>query len=182
MMMKSFVLSFWMTPIPFIALDIFSLIWRLKFRALSKYIPKCFCQSAQTTGALLKMIFEWDGLFNFWENITSGACYSNQDWMTFSFYKPFQIFFCRSLFNSFAEILLSCTTENREVSSAKVFVVDTKSSDRSLMSIRKKKSGPRMEPCGTLALTGNHSDVWPFDRTLWNLFYKKLSMRLSRES
>ena len=142
-MMKSFVFSFWMTPIPFIALDIFSLIWILKFRVLSKYIPKCFCQSAQTTVALLKMIFEWDRLFNFWENITSWACYSNQDWMTFSFYKPFQMFFWRSLFNSFFEILLSCTTENREVSSAKGFTVDTKLSDRSLMSIREKKVDQR---------------------------------------
>ena len=39
-----------------------------------------------------------------------------------------------------------------------------------------------MEPCGTPALTGNHSDVWPFSRTLWNLLLKKLSMRLNRES
>ena len=36
--------------------------------------------------------------------------------------------------------------------------------------------------CGTPALTGNHSDVGPFSRSLWNLLYKKLSIRLNRES
>ena len=54
-------------------------------------------------------------------------------------------------------MLLSRTTENREMSSANSFTVETKSSVRSLMQIR-KKSGPRMEPCGTPALTGNHLD------------------------
>ena len=39
-----------------------------------------------------------------------------------------------------------------------------------------------MEPCGTPALTGNHSDVWTFSGTLWDILLKKLSMRLSRES
>ena len=99
--------------------------------------------------------------------------------MAFSIYKP--VIFRRSLFNSFAEILLSCTTENKEVPSAKRFTVDIKSSNRSLMQIR-KKSEQRMEPCGTPALTGYHSDVWTFSRTFWNLFLKKLSMRLNRES
>ena len=75
--------------------------------------------------------------------------------------------FCISLFSSFPEMLLSHTTENREVSSANSFTVDTKSSERSLMQIR-KKGWPRMEPCGTPALTGNHSNVWLFSRALWN--------------
>ena len=35
-------LSFLMINIRFIALDIYSLIWRLKFRVSSKCIPKCF--------------------------------------------------------------------------------------------------------------------------------------------
>ena len=39
-----------------------------------------------------------------------------------------------------------------------------------------------MEPCGTPALAGNYSEVWPFNRTLWNLLLKKLLMRLNRES
>ena len=39
-----------------------------------------------------------------------------------------------------------------------------------------------MESCGTTALTGNHSDVWPFSSTLWNLLLKKLSIKRNRES
>ena len=62
-------------------------------------------------------------------------------------------------------MLLSCTTENKKVSSANSFTVETNSSEKSLMQIR-KKSGPRMEPCGTPGFTGNHLDIWPFSRTL----------------
>ena len=67
-------LGFLMMPIPLSALDIFSLIRRLKFRVSSKYIPISFCQLAQKTSALLKNIFGSDDLFNFLENITSWAC------------------------------------------------------------------------------------------------------------
>ena len=49
-----------------------------------------------------------------------------------------------------------------------------------LISIR-KKSNARMEPCYTLALTGNHSDVWALSSTLWNLLLKKLSIRRNRK-
>ena len=62
--------------------------------------------------------------------------------------------------------------ENNDVSSANSFTVDVMSTDRSLMYI-KKKNGPKMDPCSTPAFTGNHSDVWPFRTTLWNLFVKK---------
>ena len=55
-------------------------------------------------------------------------------------------------------MLLSHTTENKEVSSANSFTAETNSSERLLMYIG-KKSGPRMEPCGTPDLTGNHLDV-----------------------
>ena len=48
--------------------------------------------------------------------------------------------------------------ENNDVSSANIFTVDVMSTDRSLMYLR-KKSGPKMYPCGTSAFTGNHSDV-----------------------
>ena len=67
--------------------------------------------------------------------------------------------FCRSLFNTSAEVLLLCTTENREVSSAKSFTVDSMFSNKSFMYIR-KGSGPRIGPCGTPAFTGNHFEVW----------------------
>ena len=48
--------------------------------------------------------------------------------------------------------------ENNDASSANSFTVDVMSTDRSSMYIR-KKSGPKMDLCGTPAFTGNHSDV-----------------------
>ena len=62
-------------------------------------------------------------------------------------------------------MLLSFTTEHNDVSSANNVTIDSKLSDKSLIKLRKKIS-PRMEPCGRVALTGNHSDVWPFSSTL----------------
>ena len=39
-------------------------------------------------------------------------------------------------------------------------LVDSKLSDKSLIQMR-KKCGPRMELCGTPAVTGSHLDIWP---------------------
>ena len=39
-----------------------------------------------------------------------------------------------------------------------------------------------MEPCDTPALTGNHSGIWLFSGTLWNLLLKKLLIRHNQES
>ena len=45
--------------------------------------------------------------------------------------------------------------ENNDVSSANSFTVGFMSTDRSLMYVR-KKGGPKIDPCGTSAFTGNH--------------------------
>ena len=50
------------------------------------------------------------------------------------------------------------TMENNDVSSANSFTVDIMPSDRWILYIR-KKSGPKIDPCGTPAFTGNHYDV-----------------------
>ena len=55
--------------------------------------------------------------------------------------------------------------ENKDPSSANRFSVDIMSTDRSLMYIR-KKSGPKMDFCGTPYFTSNHCDPWPFSTTL----------------
>ena len=41
-----------------------------------------------------------------------------------------------------------------------------------------------MKSCGTTALIGNHSDIWPFSSSLslWNLLLKNFSIRRNRES
>ena len=56
---------------------------------------------------------------------------------------------------SLADIFVSPTTENREVSSAKSLGFDDNPFDNSLMQIKNNK-GPRIEPCGNLALTAAH--------------------------
>ena len=39
-----------------------------------------------------------------------------------------------------------------------------------------------MKPCVIPVLTGNHSEIWSFDRPLWNPLLKKLWITLERES
>ena len=79
------------------------------------------------------MIFGWDDLFNFLEDLTSWA-YLFKSRLNDNFHlQAHSYIFNRSLFNSFAEILLLCTIENREASFAESFTADTKLSDRSLM-------------------------------------------------
>lgn len=76
--------------------------------------------------------------------------------------------------------MLQLFTKNN-VSPAKSFVVDNKLFDKSLnheIPHIRKYCGARMQPCGTPALTGNHSDVWPFSSALWSI--KKLSIGLNR--
>ena len=77
--------------------------------------------------------------------------------MTFSIYVTIEII-STNPFKTSAEVLLLCTTESTEVSSAKSFTVDSMFSDKSFMYIR-KRSGPRIDPCGTPAFTGNYSEV-----------------------
>ena len=50
----------------------------------------------------------------------------------------------------FIEVLLQSNTENREVSSAKSFTVDSMSSDKSFIYIR-KTCEPRIHPCDIFA-------------------------------
>ena len=61
-------------PIPLQALDIFYLIWWLKFSLSSKSKPKCFWQGVHATGELLKVTTAWSTLEAFCENISSWAC------------------------------------------------------------------------------------------------------------
>ena len=49
--------------------------------------------------------------------------------------------------------------------------------DRSLI-YTKNNRGPKIDPWGTPASTGDHED-WPFNKSLWNLFDRKVSMHFS---
>ena len=54
-------------------------------------------------------------------------------------------------------MLISCTTENREVSSANSLALDDKPSGKSLIQIKKSK-GPKIDPWRTPALTLVHEE------------------------
>ena len=73
--------------------------------------------------------------------------------------------------------LISGTTEKIEVST-KSLAVDDRSLDKSLI-YTKNNRGPKIDPWGMPASTGDHEDDWPFNRALWNLFDRKLSMDFS---
>ena len=61
----------------------------------------------------------------------------------------------KSLFSSLAEMLVSFTTEKRDVSSAKSLTVEVTLSDKSLI-YTKKNRGPKMDPFGTPAGTSDY--------------------------
>ena len=134
----------------------------------------------EKTGALLKIIAGWGGLANFLENITT--CFIKSRLNSIFHLWIHSLFVGSYLLHFLAEVLLSCKIGNSsKESSAKSLTVDNTSFVRLLMKI-KKESGQRMELCGATVLAGNHSDVWPFIRTLWNLLLKKLSMRFKSNS
>ena len=84
------------------------------------------------------------------------------------------LIFCKSLFSSFAEVVMSYATENRDVSSANHFVLENRSPDKSFMYI-KNNNGSKMEPWGT-------PGHWQLKRTLCFLSLKKLDKRSKRLS
>ena len=62
-------------------------------------------------GASLKKIFGWDDWFNFLENISFRTCLFKSGLNNIFHLQANSDIFCRSLFSSFAEMLLSCKTE-----------------------------------------------------------------------
>ena len=64
------------------------------------------------------------------------------------------------------------------MSSAKSLAVPDRFLDRPLI-YTKNHRGPKIDPWGTPASTGDHEDEWPFNKALWSLFDRKLSMHFS---
>ena len=80
----------------------------------------------------------------------------------------------KSSLRSLAEVLISLTTENREVSSANSLHSLLRPSDKSLIYVKNKKSA-RIDPWGTPALTSGQNEHWPFKTTFCFLLWKKSS-------
>ena len=89
--------------------------------------------------------------------------------------------FSRLSFNSLVDCVTSWTTEKRNVSLAKILVVDDNSQLRSLIYTKKNK-GPKIDPWGTPAETSTQDEDRPFRTTLWYLLLKKFSISFNRVS
>ena len=73
--------------------------------------------------------------------------------------------FSRSSLRLLTEVLVSLTTENREMSSENSLHSLLRPSDKSLIYIKNNK-GPRIHPWGTPALTSAQEEHWPFKTTV----------------
>ena len=80
--------------------------------------------------------------------------------------------FCKASFSSLTEVLISWTTENRNVPSANSLHSILRPSDKSLIYIKNNKS-PNIDPWGTSAWTSAQDEHWPFKTTLCFLWRRK---------
>ena len=121
----------------------------------SNKIPKCFWDLQDQTLALLKTKGACDTFFNFLLKMTSWACF---DCLKLIFHwKAQSLIFFKSLFSSFAEVVMSCVTKNRDVSLANNFALEDRSPDKSFI-CNKNNNGPKMKPWGTPVVTFHHSE------------------------
>ena len=99
----------------------------------SKIIPRCIWKITWETLLLLKSKGGCGAFFNFLLNMISWACLLRSGLKVIFHWKAQSLIFFRSLFNSIVDVLMSCTTENREVSSANSLALDNKPSGKSLI-------------------------------------------------
>ena len=145
----------------------------------SNKTPKCFWDLHDETLALLKTKGGCDTFFNFLLKMTSWACLLRSGLKLIFHWKTQSLIFFKLLFSSFAEVVMSCVKEKRDVSSANNFALEDRSPEKLFMYI-KNNTGPKKEPWGTPAVTFRHSDVWPLRITLCFLSLKKLDKRFKR--
>ena len=84
---------------------------------------------------------------------------------------------CRSSLSIAESLSSSFKTENIDVASVNIFILDWIPSRISLIKVR-KSSVPNIEPWGTRANISFQFEVWLLSTTLWNLFDKKLFIRV----
>ena len=96
-------------------------------------IPRCFWEDVRVTLALLNSNGGWTVFFTLRLKMTSWACLVVSG-LKFIFHWVAQLLILsKTLLRLFAEVWMSCITENKDVSSAKSFALDGRASFRSLM-------------------------------------------------
>ena len=98
----------------------------------SKITRRCVWKLTWETLLLLKSKGGCVTFFNFLLNI-SWACLQQSGLKVIFHWKAQSLIFLRSLFDSIADVFISCTTENRDVLSANSLALDDKPSGRSLI-------------------------------------------------
>ena len=101
---------------------------------------------------LLKFNDGWSGLLSFLEKITSSACLLGSGLILIFHWNAHLFIFFRSSSKFFADKVISCITENREVSWANSLGFEIKLSESSLINIKKTR-GLGIDPWGTPDLT-----------------------------
>ena len=99
----------------------------------SKITPRCVWKLTWETLLLLKSKGECVAFFNFLLNMISWAFLLRSGLKVNFHWKVQSLIFFRSLFNSIADVFISCTTENRELSSPNSLALDNKPSGKSLI-------------------------------------------------
>ena len=99
----------------------------------SKIIPRCVWELIWETLLLLKSKEGCVVFFNFLLNMISWACLLWSGVKVIFHWKAHSLIFFRSLFNSITDAFISCTTENREISSANSLALDDKPPGKSLI-------------------------------------------------
>ena len=114
--------------------------------------------------------------FNFVLNITSWACWHEPGMKLIFHWKVQSLLFFKSLFTSFAAVVMSFLKENRDALSANSFALEGRSSNKSFIYI-KNNTSPRIEPWGSPTVTFCHSDASLLRTTLCYLSLKKPDKR-----
>ena len=99
----------------------------------SKITPRCVWKLTWETLLLLKSKGGCVAFFNFLLNMISWACLLRSGLKVVFHWKAQSLIFFWPMSNSIADVSISCTTENREVSSANSLALDDKTSGKSLI-------------------------------------------------
>ena len=98
--------------------------YSVKVNFESNKIPKCFGDLHDEALALLKTKVGCDTFFNFLLKMISWDYLLGSGLKLIFHWKTESLIFVKSLFSSFAEVVMSCVTENRDVSSANNFALE----------------------------------------------------------
>ena len=99
----------------------------------------------------------------------------------FWFYIDIPSILIKSSFNCINDKLILWTTKKIVVSSTKSLAIDDRFFDRSMIYTKNNRE-PKIDPSGMPTSTGDHDNGWPFNKTLWKLFVRKLSKHFSGRS